>query len=185
MAVVALAVLGACGRTPPPPMPSPADVPAAGSGAASAEARVRSLEQAIVGHVRAALGSPYRLGGKDASGFDCSGLIQSAYAAQGFPLPRISRDQARAGREVPRDRDALRPGDILAFASDGRTVTHVGMYIGNGRFIHSAGAGVRESVLDERDPDGRWYLRRWVAARRVLPDPAWPTVESASDSTRR
>lgn len=137
-----------------------------------------AAEAAVVAHVRAAIGRPYRLGGQDSSGFDCSGLIQAAYLAQGYRLPRVSRDQARAGRAVPLDPVALRPGDILAFAGDGERVSHVGLYVGEGRFIHSASRGVRESVLSEADPDGRWYVRRWVAARRILPDGAGVPADS-------
>jgi cell wall-associated NlpC family hydrolase len=77
-------------------------------------------------------------------------------------------DQARAGREVGRDASALLPGDVLTFAGNGRGVTHVGLYIGDGRFIHSASRGVQISRLGEDDPNGRYWYRRWVGARRVI-----------------
>jgi cell wall-associated NlpC family hydrolase len=61
------------------------------------------------------------------------------------------------------------PGDILTFAaSSGGQVTHVGLYIGEGRFIHSASDGVRTSRLGPDDPNGRWWWDRWVGARRVV-----------------
>ena len=59
------------------------------------------------------------------------------------------------------------PGDILTFG-DGSDVTHVGMYVGEGRFIHSASRGVRVSRLAEDDADGRWWLRRWLGVRRIV-----------------
>ena len=124
---------------------------------------------AVVDIANDAIGTRYRLGGAgEGDGFDCSGLIQYAYGQQGIELPRRSVDQARAGREVGRDRKTLRPGDILTFAHSGSRITHVGLYIGDGRFIHSASRGVRVSVLDDDDPDGRYWMRRWMGSRRVL-----------------
>ncbi len=122
----------------------------------------------------AALGTPYRwgsVGGRQgASGFDCSGLIWHAFARQGVTLPRVSREQARAGVRVPRALNALEPGDLLAFSRvPGGPVEHVGLYVGAGRFVHSSGwdGAVVVSRLTPRDPRGRWWWRRWVGARRV------------------
>lgn len=115
------------------------------------------------------MGTPYRWGGTSQDGFDCSGLIQFAYAQHGLTLPRRSVDQARAGSEIGRAMDQLMAGDILTFASEaGGAVTHVGLYVGNGRFIHSANGGVKVSVLAAGDPAGKWWFERWVGARRVL-----------------
>lgn len=116
------------------------------------------------------LGTPYQWGGTAANGFDCSGLIQYAYGQHGVRLPRMSRDQARAGAEVTPVVEALQPGDILLFsASPGAGVTHVGMYVGEGKFIHSATGGVKISRLDQTDPEGAYWVPRWVGARRILP----------------
>jgi hypothetical protein len=116
-----------------------------------------------------ALGAPYRWGGTAENGFDCSGLIQYAYGHHGIPLPRMSRDQSRVGAEVPPSADALQAGDILLFAAQpGGGVTHVGMYVGEAKFIHSSDRGVRLSRLDPRDPEASWWLPRWVGARRII-----------------
>jgi cell wall-associated NlpC family hydrolase len=114
------------------------------------------------------LGTPYQWGGTAANGFDCSGLIQYAYAQHGIRLPRMSRDQAAAGSEVAPVLEALKPGDILLFAARaGGGVTHVGMYVGEQKFIHSSSVGVKLSRLEVHDPDGAWWLVRWIGARRI------------------
>jgi cell wall-associated NlpC family hydrolase len=119
------------------------------------------------------VGTPYQYGGtgRGDDGFDCSGLIQYAYAQAGIALPRQSRDQARSGAPVPRSQKELRPGDILTFARSGRRITHVGLYIGDGRFIHSASKGVQISTLGATDPNGRWWYQRWIGVRRVVGTP--------------
>lgn len=116
------------------------------------------------------MGQPYVWGGTGdgSGGFDCSGLIQYAYARHGIRLPRTSISQAEAGVAIRREFSALLPGDILTFADRGSAVTHVGLYVGEGRFIHTATRGVRLSRLAEDDPDGNYWLRRWVGVRRIV-----------------
>lgn len=116
------------------------------------------------------MGQPYVWGGSGdgSGGFDCSGLIYFAYESQGVRIPRTSASQAKAGVAIRTDIDALLPGDILTFAEKGDQVTHVGLYVGEGRFIHSASKGVRLSRLAEDDPDGRWWMKRWVGVRRIV-----------------
>ena len=136
-------------------------------------ARSRGVESStmaadVVGTALQVMGTPYRWGGYGANGYDCSGLIQFAYAEHGITLPRISRDQAAAGSSVDRDVDQLAPGDILGFSVEGDRVTHVGLYVGKGEFIHSASSGVKLSSLTAKDPDSLWWQRRWTVARRIL-----------------
>jgi hypothetical protein len=115
------------------------------------------------------LGTPYEWGGTAANGFDCSGLIQYAYGRHGIRLPRVSRDQASSGTVVTPLLEALKPGDILLFAvQPSGGVTHVGMYVGEQTFIHSSNTGVKLSRLEAQDPDGAWWVARWVGARRIV-----------------
>lgn len=145
-------------------LPAATAAPATPRGPAATPAAAEIITTAVQ-----AMGAPYRWGGNDSNGFDCSGLIRYAYAEHGIAIPRLSTDQARAGSEVGRELSSLLPGDILTFASaPGGTVAHVGLYVGEGRFIHSARNGVQISILREDDPGVRWWWDRWVGARRVL-----------------
>jgi hypothetical protein len=129
-----------------------------------------SLADSIVASATEAMGRPYEFGGTGAGGggFDCSGLIQYAYRRHGIVLARRSVDQAKEGRKVNRKLDQLRPADLLTFSNRGGQVTHVGLYVGGGRFIHSATRGVQISTLSAEDPYGRWWYKRWVGVRRIL-----------------
>ncbi len=129
---------------------------------------VAALAAGIVQTAVDVMGTPYRWGGTGEDGYDCSGLIQYAYQEHGILLPRVSRDQARIGTRVERDLAQLRPGDILTFSAGGGGVSHVGLYVGDGTFIHSASTGVKLSSLTTTDPESRWWQARWVGARRVL-----------------
>jgi hypothetical protein len=128
------------------------------------------LADSIVATATEVMGRRYEFGGTGAGGegFDCSGLIQYAYGKHGIALPRRSVDQAREGRKIDRKLPKLAPADILTFSNRGGTVTHVGLYIGGGRFIHSASRGVQVSTLSAKDPYGRWWYKRWVGVRRVV-----------------
>ncbi|HEU4565355.1 MAG TPA: C40 family peptidase, partial [Gemmatimonadaceae bacterium] len=120
------------------------------------------------------LGTRYRYGGDSPDeGFDCSGFVQYVYAREGVRLPRTSRQMALAGSRVSPSLGALRPGDLVLFASNGRTVDHVAIYAGGHRIIHSSssGGGVRYDDLD--GARGRWFRERMVAARRVGGGASW------------
>ena len=129
-----------------------------------------TLADSIIATATEAMGRPYTYGGTgvDGEGFDCSGLIQYAYGKHGLALPRRSTDQAREGRKIDRKMKLLTAADILTFSNSGGRVTHVGLYIGDGRFIHSATRGVQVSVLSAEDPYGRWWHKRWVGVRRIV-----------------
>ena len=87
-------------------------------------------------HVRPYLGVPYLWGGTDPGrGLDCSGFVQLVYQELGVQLPRTSREQFAA---FPPVRERLLPGDLLYFAEDGRRITHVALYLGDGYIAHAA-----------------------------------------------
>jgi cell wall-associated NlpC family hydrolase len=116
------------------------------------------------------IGVPYRYGGTSpATGFDCSGFVQYVYGIQGVDLPRTSRQMAGTGMGIEPSPRSLAVGDLLLFAQGGR-ISHVAIYAGSGRFIHSSssGNGVRYDDLGTRR--GRWFADHLVAARRVVGD---------------
>ena len=116
------------------------------------------------------VGTPYVWGGESPDGFDCSGFVQYVYRRQGIELPRVSRDQARAGRSLPTSLDGIARGDLLFFAGDGRTVSHVAIYAGDGRILHSSSAGRGVRYDDLRASRGGWYVNHLVGVRRVIDD---------------
>jgi cell wall-associated NlpC family hydrolase len=151
----------------PAPVTTP---PAAGETVAVTDGSAAELRQAVIATARGAMGRPYTWGGtgENGGGFDCSGLIQHAYGEHGIALPRTSSEQAGEGRAVDKELGSLAPGDLLTFSNRGGPVSHVGLYVGDGRFIHSASRGVHISVLSGEDPYGRWWFNRWVGVRRII-----------------
>jgi hypothetical protein len=152
------------------PVPLPETVTSSAQGDAGARATPSTLADSIIATATEAMGRPYTFGGTGAGGegFDCSGLIQYAYGKHGIALPRRSTDQAREGRKVDREVKRLAAADILTFSNRSGQVTHVGLYLGGGRFIHSASRGVQVSTLSAEDPYGRWWYKRWVGIRRIV-----------------
>ena len=107
-------------------------------------------------------GVPYRNGGSDPSGFDCSGFVQWVFAQHGLLLPREVREQYSAGRKV--DLRDVQPGDLVFFQTVSRGASHVGVVIGGNQFVHApSSTGV---VRVERFTTDYW-ARRFVGARRI------------------
>ena len=132
---------------------NPAAIPA------DADGRVRTLLKRAL----ALLGTPYRWGGSTTDGFDCSGLVGYVFrSALGIELPRVSRQMAHSGEEV--ERDALNAGDLVFFSRRGKRVDHVGIYLGNGRFVHAPRTG--KDVMVSSLIEGYWS-HKFMQARRV------------------
>lgn len=150
--------------------PKPSASPTLGPATFQPQSPPTTLADSIVATAAEAMGRPYEFGGtgEDGEGFDCSGLIQYAFGKHGIQLPRRSTDQAREGTKVDKKPEQLRPADLLTFSNRGGAVTHVGLYVGEGRFIHSATRGVQVSTLSPTDPYGRWWYKRWVGVRRII-----------------
>ena len=132
--------------------------------------------QAVVAEARKYLGLPYVWGGTDPSkGVDCSGLVQSVYKSLGYDLPRVSADQARAGRPGPTLAEA-QPGDILAWDNSSRNngADHVAIYIGDGKMIEAARPGTNVRISD---------VYGSPIIRRILPDPATTAATTAAGGT--
>jgi cell wall-associated NlpC family hydrolase len=139
------------------PAKTPAPTPVATSGNA------RSVDgYAIAGTALGLRGAPYRNGGTDPRGFDCSGLIEYVYSQHGIAVPRTVEELHRAGTEVPSQ--DIQPGDLVFFDTTGNGPSHVGMAIGGDEFVHApSGAGV---VRVERLGAAYW-AQRFLGAKRV------------------
>ena len=110
------------------------------------------------------LGVSYRWGGtKPSTGLDCSGFIQYVFRqAWNVNLPRTSSEMAKVG--IPVAKSDLQPGDLVFFSRYGRRVGHVGMYIGDGKFIHAPSTGKKIQIANL---DKAYYVKHYVGARRV------------------
>ena len=117
---------------------------------------------AIIATAKQYIGVPYVWGGSTPSGFDCSGFVQYVFAKHGITLPRTSRDQYSVGTWVSNSN--LQPGDLVFYNTSGSGVSHLGIYIGNGQFIHaSSSKGVMISEMSNS-----YWSARYYGARRVL-----------------
>lgn len=117
----------------------------------------------LVKYALSHLGARYRYGGMSSrGGFDCSGFVAYIYQKYGVRLPHSSSAQFRMGKPV--GRSELQPGDLVFFNTRGRRASHVGIYIGNGKFIHASSARgrVRIDTLDSG-----YYKQRFLGGRRV------------------
>jgi cell wall-associated NlpC family hydrolase len=135
---------------------------------------VHELRDSIVALSQAQLGVKYRRGAESPKkGFDCSGLVQYVMAAFGAELPRTAREQAKVGKKVDRDIASLKPGDLLTFGH-GKRISHIGIYIGDGRYVHAPTPGSRVKVESLDHTKASW----WKGARRVFAFDDLPSRDS-------
>lgn len=165
----ALAGCASTGATPAPfprPAPPAASSPAAPGVPAAAPVPVatsgRDMGYVVTGTALALRGVPYRNGGHDPSGFDCSGFVSYVFGQNGLPLPRTVSELYRAGRQV---NGAIEPGDLVFFSTVAPGASHVGIAIGGDEFVHapSSTGEVRVERLG-----ATYWSTRFVGARRVL-----------------
>ncbi|MFN3985389.1 MAG: C40 family peptidase [Rhodocyclaceae bacterium] len=121
--------------------------------------------QELIEHGMEYIGVRYRRGGNSReTGLDCSGLVQNVFRnAAGLDLPRRAADMARLGDKI--ERDDLQPGDLVFFNTMRKAFSHVGIYVGDGRFLHapSSGGSVRVEEMGQR-----YWRTRFNGARRLL-----------------
>ena len=122
-----------------------------------------ALAQRIVQFALQYKSYPYVYGAAGPDSFDCSGFTSFVYAHFGYKLNRTSRDQLKNG--VPVSKSNLKPADLLLFSRDGKVVSHVGLYIGNGQFIHASTATTGVIISDL---DSNYYIQHYYAARRII-----------------
>ncbi len=127
------------------------------------------------------LGVPYRRGGSSAeTGFDCSGFVRTIFEqAKGLVLPRRAKEQAAATEVI--DKKDLKPGDLVFFNTMRHAFSHVGIYLGDGKFIHSPRSG---SEVRVEDMTGKYWQRRFNGARRVLAEDD-SAADAIANSARR
>ena len=119
----------------------------------------------IISRARTMIGMPYVRGGRNPGGFDCSGLVQWAYKNEGISLPRTAREQSQVGTRIT-DVEEMRAGDIVAFRHPRRGY-HTGIYVGDGKFIHSPHRRDRVKISSLSDP---YFRTTFLGARRVSAD---------------
>jgi cell wall-associated NlpC family hydrolase len=135
-----------------------------GSNLQSMGQSVATNTSTVINTAMGMIGIPYRFGGTSAeTGFDCSGFVRAIYQdTMGHLLPRKADDQAKATQKI--DKKELKPGDLVFFNTMRRTFSHVGIYVGDGQFIHSPSKG--KSVRVENMNTSYW-AKRFNGARRV------------------
>lgn len=109
------------------------------------------------------LGAPYRWGGVNLRGIDCSAFVQKIYELFGISLPRTAYEQAQVGVQVAKNKLTL--GDLVFFNTERRSLGHVGIYIGNGKFVHASSVGSRVVKIDGLDEP--YYNKHFATARRL------------------
>lgn len=122
---------------------------------------------ALVTMARSQLGARYVLGAdKPGQAFDCSSLVRFVMSVLRIELPRTANEQASQGVQVAMDPSVLKPGDLLTFGR-GKRVSHIGVYVGQGRFVH-ASTSKKQVVEASIDQPNTWFRKNWMGVRRLV-----------------
>ncbi|MDF9844886.1 lipoprotein Spr [Paenibacillus sp. PastF-1] len=139
-----------------------------GAGSAFADSKMDKV-------IDKAIGTKYVSGGVSTNGFDCSGFTMYVFDKIGINLPHQSGSQYQMGTAISRDN--LREGDLVFFNTSGRGVSHVGIYVGDGKFAHaSSSKGVTISSLSDS-----YYVNRYVGAKRIMSTDAYHAVATDAE----
>lgn len=164
--IVVAAVSTGCATTGATPQPFPTSgrppasaVPGGGAG----EPGVVATGYAVSGTALSYRGVPYRLGGADPNGFDCSGLVWYVYTQHGVAMPRTVEEQYRVGETVAASR--LEAGDLVFFSTTSRGASHVGIMIGGDSFVH---APASNGVVRVEHLGSSYWSQRYLGARRLF-----------------
>ena len=134
----------------------------AGCGHAPAVDSAPTLASRAADHALTMVGKPYRYGGNTPKGFDCSGLVQYSYGRVGVKLPHGTRSLLQMSHPVSRNK--LQRGDLVFFTQEGRKSSHVALYLGSGRFVHSPSSGKNVYVAGFNE---LYWQRHFTEARRL------------------
>ena len=151
------------GADPAPPAAAPPPAVAAAPGAPGAAVTGDSIKDRLLRVARRMLEVPYRYGGTTLWGLDCSGFVQKTFALLNLDLPRTAREQYREGLKV--SKADLSPGDLVFFRTRAKYASHVGIYIGDNRFVH-ASSHDRKVTIDSLDEP--YYMKHYLGAKRLL-----------------
>ncbi len=138
---------------------------ACGSSPKYKSSRTSASKQTVIKTARKMLGVKYRYGGTSPSrGFDCSGLVQYSHKVAGINLPRTTSQLYKAAKRI--SRKYLKAGDLVFFkTSISRAVSHVGIYLGNNKFIHAPSSGKRVKISSMKE---KYWRKRYTGAGRIL-----------------
>ena len=162
-ALFAIGVSAACASSGAVPQPFPGTAPApAASDTPTSPVTVAFQPARVVETALTYRGAPYRSGGNDPKGFDCSGLVQYVFAQHGVTLPRAVRDQLQLGQPVRLA--GVQPGDLIFFAIDSTEASHVGVAIGGDEFVHAPNT---RGVVRVEKFSAPYWARRVVGVRRL------------------
>jgi cell wall-associated NlpC family hydrolase len=135
--------------------------------AGTAVAAEPGITERLIGMAKTMLNIPYRFGGTTMRGIDCSAYVQRVFGLLDINLPRTAREQFSVGQVI--SRDELTVGDLVFFRTYAKFPSHVGIYLGDSRFIHASSVG-KKVTIDRLD--GRYYTKRFLGGRRLLDEKA-------------